>query len=105
MGYLTIVILILLGVCVWVIKQALQYTSALRKEVLDLYDLTREYRDKVKSVYQLEMFYGDPHLKDLVTSSNLFLEELRIIKKSFTTADVEEDEEEENNGEENINKQ
>jgi len=88
----------------WYIKKLLSKFLFISQNLNDLVEIITNYRDHIKSIYSLEMYYGDETMQHLISHTvslaNL-LEEYEDIY-SITEPLSEIEQEEENNGE-NLN--
>jgi hypothetical protein len=76
---LVIAILASVGInafAIWYIRDILGRLTWISRNVNDISELAKAYRNHVKSIYNLENFYGDKEIKLLLEHTTLFLEEL-----------------------------
>ena len=52
--------------CVWYIRKVLARLLFVGENLKDLVDLLTTYREHLKGIYQLEQYYGDQDLKNLI---------------------------------------
>jgi hypothetical protein len=65
----------------------LLYTS---DNIGDLYAAFRMYEKFIKSIYEMDMFYGEPILMELVDKTRLILEEIERFEEIYVlTTDIE----------------
>jgi hypothetical protein len=98
--------LIFNGVMFWYLRQLTQRLTFIYDNIGDVSDIIANYRTHLKSVYSMEMFYGDETLKYLVdhtrSVSNL-LEDFE--DQEFFLEEFESEEEDEPQQQEQINAQ
>ena len=98
--------LIFNGVMFWYLRQLTQRLTFIYDNIGDVSDIIANYRAHLKSVYSMEMFYGDETLKYLVdhtrSVSNL-LEDFE--DQEFFLEEFESEEEDEPQQQEQINAQ
>ena len=58
------------------IKWLLRTVATMEIQTLDIWNLVSEFKIHLKSVYELEMFYGDETLKSLMDHANQITESL-----------------------------
>ena len=96
--------LIFNGVMFWYLRQLTQRLTFIYDNIGDVSDIIANYRTHLKSVYSMEMFYGDETLKYLVdhtrSVSNL-LEDFE--DQEFFLEEFESEEEDEPQQQEQIN--
>ena len=102
--------LIFNGVMFWYLRSLTQRLTFIYQNIGDVSDIIANYRVHLKSVYQMEMFYGDEtlqHLLDHTKSISTLLEDFEdkdFFLEEFESMeeDVPEEQEEEINGETQI---
>jgi len=96
--------LIFNGVMFWYLRQLTQRLTFIYDNIGDVADIIANYRTHLKSVYSMEMFYGDETLKYLVdhtrSVSNL-LEDFE--DQEFFLEEFESEEDDESQQQEQIN--
>ena len=99
--------LIINGFCIWYIRNLLKRFLFISNNIADLIDMVSNYRAHLKSVYSLDMFYGDETLKALMEHTSLFSELLEefedVIEITEPLEQIEMDGEEEAQQKENLN--
>ena len=99
--------LIVNGFCIWYIRNLLKRFLFISNNIADLIDMVSNYRAHLKSVYSLDMFYGDETLKALMEHTSLFSELLEefedVIEITEPLEQIEMDGEEETQQKENLN--
>tara|TARA_Y100000114_G_C11609704_1_gene254494 strand:- start:138 stop:524 length:387 start_codon:yes stop_codon:yes gene_type:complete len=91
--------------CVWYIRKVLARLLFVGENLKDLVDLLTTYREHLKGIYQLEQYYGDQDLKNLIEHTNSILEVLEDDYSSIyllTEEPPEQEEEEEIYAEEEV---
>jgi hypothetical protein len=78
------------GLLVWYcfkILGKLLYTS---DNLGDLYIIFHEFEDFIASLYQMDMFYGEPIIEELISRTKLVQEELNKFEEIYSlTTDIE----------------
>lgn len=87
----------------WYSRRVLSSLVTTGENLTDLVDLLKNYSSHIKSVYQLEQYYGDDDIKKLIAHTNNVIE---IIESDYSDAlyvtsiiEYEEDNENEENNE------
>ena len=83
---------------IWYTRNTLKNLLYLSDNLGSLYDIVNGFSSHLKTVYELERFYGDPTLTNLLEHSNAVREELEKFEEVFLLTEM--DEEEEPDGEE-----
>lgn len=80
----------------WYIRKALERVFVTSENIADLVDLLASYLAHLKSVYQLENFYGDAELKNLIAHTNELIDtiEEEYSDVIYITSIIEYDEQE-----------
>ena len=65
------------GVLVWFSKEQSQQLAYVSQNLGDLIELLANYREHLRKVYSLEMFYGDETLKFLMDHTNALVDMLQ----------------------------
>ena len=94
--------LIFNGVMFWYLRQLTQKLSFIYQNIGDVSDIIANYRVHLKSVYQMEMFYGDETLQYLIDHTRsistlledfedqeFFLEEFESVEEDDTQQEEE----------------
>ena len=96
----------------WYMRKVLPGLFYTSENLGDLVDLIRNYRDHIKSIYNLEMYYGDETIKFLLSHTTSLLEVLEdfdsvdLITTPLTEVEIEETETgETDDGSSQINKE
>jgi len=85
----------------WYARNTLSNLLYLSENLGSLYDLVSDFSSHLKTVYELERFYGDPTLTNLLEHSNFVREELEAYEDIMLLSE-EIDGEEENKEESEI---
>jgi hypothetical protein len=97
--------LIFNGVMFWYLRQLTQRLTFIYDNIGDVSDIIANYRTHLKSVYSMEMFYGDETLKYLVdhtrSVSNLLedFEDQEFFLEEFESEEDEQQQQEQTNAE------
>jgi len=98
MTYALIFSIILNVALVWYIKNILTKLFFVSENVDDLLHTVKEFSEHLTGLYNLETFYGEPVLENLVHHSKLVVEEIRRHHSTYSLLeekpDLEEEEEE-----------
>tara|TARA_R110000824_G_scaffold185247_3_gene366227 strand:- start:192 stop:533 length:342 start_codon:yes stop_codon:yes gene_type:complete len=91
-----IIIGLILSVClnvllIWYLKKILEKLMFVSDSLGGLFDSVNVYREHVKSVYELEVFYGDETLQSLITHTKELHEELEQFEHVYSLTDADED--------------
>jgi|TARA_R110000744_G_scaffold361298_1_gene469009 hypothetical protein len=93
MTYITIGLIfsvILNIVLLWYVSKVLGKLLYTSDNLGDLYVMLRMYESFLKSVYEMEMFYGEPILKELIDRTKIVREEIQIFEEIYgLTTDIE----------------
>ena len=80
---------------VWYLRVLLSKLLFVGENIGDLVDLLTNYKKHLKTVYGMEMYYGDETLKFLMSHTNSLLEILEDYSDVYSIVEFQEDEEEE----------
>ena len=92
LGILAVVSLFANVILVWYVRKLISQLYFFLEEVSNLQDEMGSFDTHLKSIYELEMFYGDDTLEGLLEHSRNLLYQMVMFKNSFS---LEQDEEEE----------
>ena len=82
--------LIFNGIMYWYSRKLTQKLAFIYDNVGDVSELIANYRVHLKSVYQMEMFYGEPIIQELIEKTKLLREEIERFESIYNlTTDVE----------------
>jgi len=80
---------------VWYISNVLSKLLYTSDNIGDLYIAFRMFEDFITSLYDMQMFYGEPIIEELITKTKLVVEELERFEDIYSlTTDIEPLEEE-----------
>ena len=80
---------------VWYLSKVLSKLLYTSDNIGDLYIAFRMFEDFISSLYDMEMFYGEPIIEELITKTKLVVEELERFEEIYSlTTDIEPLEEE-----------
>jgi len=80
---------------VWYIIQLLKRLLSVSDNMEDFFEALEEYNNHIDVVYNLERFYGDETLENLLKHSKNILEEVSALREIYDTQYKVEDENEE----------
>jgi len=84
---------------IWYVSKVLAKLLYTSDNLGDLYIIFHSYEKFVSGLYEMDMFYGEPILEELMKKTKLIREELERFEDIYSlTTDVEILEEEENKG-------
>ena len=92
-------ILVNLGL-VWYIKKTLQKTEDLEKDVTDVVEKIDMFSEHIENIHQLEMYYGDENLQNLIDHSRGLINDFIDFQASYFDVEVESETDEEETTEE-----
>jgi spore cortex formation protein SpoVR/YcgB (stage V sporulation) len=93
-GVLLFSVILNIGLIVYV-KGAIVRLLTISEELGDLQHMVNSFAKHIKSVYELEMFYGDETLSYLLDHAVSFNEQLETFEYIYSLTEAEEEEEEE----------
>ena len=79
------ILLVLLGVSVWYIRGLLVLMYQLTSDIQTMQDELEEFSKHLDNVYEMEMYYGDETLKQLIRHSKDIIDSINIFKNLFET--------------------
>jgi len=80
---------------VWYLAKVLSKLLYTSDNIGDLYITFRMFEDFVSSLYDMQMFYGEPIIEELIVKTRLVTEELETFEEIYSlTTDIEPLEEE-----------
>ena len=93
---LALVISVILNIfLVWYLAKVLSKLLYTSDNIGDLYITFRMFEDFVSSLYDMQMFYGEPIIEELIAKTRLVTEELETFEEIYSlTTDIEPLEEE-----------
>ena len=91
--------LLLNSVLIWLSVKQARNLSYISENANDLVDIVANYRNHLRKIYEMEMFYGDESLQLLINHSKFVLEEIeKYDDKLNLEAEFNKHEEKENLG-------
>lgn len=79
----------------WYLKKVLERLMLVSDNIGGLFDSVSVYREHVKSIYELEVFYGDETLESLINHTKELYEELEQFEPIYSLTDTDDYVEEE----------
>ena len=80
---------------VWYLSKVLSKLLYTSDNIGDLYIAFRMFEDFISSLYDMQMFYGEPIIEELIVKTRLVTEELETFEEIYSlTTDIEPLEEE-----------
>ena len=92
LGAVCVILLILLGVLVWFIRELMEPLRFFQQNTGNIQILMDEYLQHLEGVYSMDVFYGDETLKSLIEHTRLLSEEVGKYKELFIFEPGEEEE-------------
>ena len=89
--YLSVVINLIL---LWYTASCLTKLNDIEEDMNELMDKTDEFTSHLESIHQLEMFYGDESLQDMISHSKELINEFIDIQEKYFDVDVVEEHDE-----------
>jgi len=77
-----LVSVIALFFCVWYIRKVLVRLIFVGENLKDLVDLLLTYREHLKGIHELEQYYGDQDIKNLIEHTNNII---KILEEDYST--------------------
>jgi len=75
---------------IWYVSKVLAKLLYTSDNLGDLYVVLRIYESFLASIYEMEMFYGEPTLKELIDKTKIIREEVQIFEEIYgLTTDIE----------------
>ena len=79
----------------WYIRRVLQTIDELQEDVLDIFGKLEKFSDHLDKIHDMEMFYGDSSLQDLINHSRRLMNDIvDVEEKYYDHEDIDEDTEE-----------
>ena len=85
---------------VWYIKEALQKTEDLEKDVTDVVEKIDMFSEHIENIHQLEMYYGDENLQNLIDHSRGLINDFIDFQEKYFDVEVQSETDEEETTEE-----
>ena len=89
-----IISLILNAIFYWYSRQIVAKLTFIYDNIGDMSELVSNYQVHLKSVYQMEMFYGDETLGSLMDHSRFLVETIEYYEEKYYDSPIEQYEEE-----------
>jgi len=84
--------LLIIGLLIWYVRKVLSRLLFVSENIGDLVDMVETYSEQLKSVYELEQYYGDETVKLLIAHTNSLLEMLKGYEDIYVlSVPIEED--------------
>jgi hypothetical protein len=88
-----LVISILLNIfTIWYLKETIQRLLFVSRNIGDLMVIAMDFKDHIKQVSELELFYGDETIVNLIKHTKFLVEEIDKFKDIFSLSDDDEEE-------------
>ncbi len=99
LSILLLLSLIVNGLLFWYTRKLLEKLSVFTEGVIEFRAKLEQLAGHLESVHQLEMFYGEPVLQNLIKHMKLTVTEIKMFSDSFIISEGEEKEEQGNDEE------
>ena len=73
----------------WYIKKALNNNQVLEEDVDDMMNKVSVFTDHIEGIYELEMYYGDDNLENLLTHSRQLVNDFVDFQEKYFDVEVE----------------
>jgi hypothetical protein len=90
LGIISGILVVLLGVSVWYIRGLLALMYEVTSDIQGMQDGLEEFSKHLNNVYEMEMYYGDETLKQLIHHSKDLIDNINTFKNLFETENNEE---------------
>jgi len=90
LGIISGILVVLLGVSVWYIRGLLALMYEVTSDIQRMQDGLEEFSKHLNNVYEMEMYYGDETLKQLIRHSKDLIDNINTFKNLFETENNEE---------------
>jgi len=90
LGIISGILVVLLGVSVWYIRGLLALMYEVTSDIQGMQDGLEEFSKHLNNVYEMEMYYGDETLKQLIHHSKDLIDNINTFKNLFET-EIDED--------------
>jgi len=90
LGIISGILVVLLGVSVWYIRGLLALMYEVTSDIQGMQDGLEEFSKHLNNVYEMEMYYGDETLKQLIRHSKDLIDNINTFKNLFET-EIDED--------------
>ena len=85
LGIISGVLVVLLGVSAWYIRGLLALMYEVTSDIQKMQDGLEEFSKHLNNVYEMEMYYGDETLKQLIRHSKDLIDNINTFKNLFET--------------------
>ena len=85
LGIISGVLVVLLGVSVWYIRGLLALMYEVTSDIQRMQDGLEEFSKHLNNVYEMEMYYGDETLQQLIRHSKDLIDNINTFKNLFET--------------------
>jgi hypothetical protein len=75
--------LLLNGILLWYIRKMLGKLLSVSDNMGDLVEDLASYQNHLQQLYEMEMYYGEPSIKNLIVHSRQIIEHVRQQKKGW----------------------
>ena len=90
LGIISGILVVLLGASVWYIRGLLALMYEVTSDIQGMQDGLEEFSKHLNNVYEMEMYYGDETLKQLIRHSKDLIDNINTFKNLFET-EIDED--------------
>ena len=70
---------------VWFVKNLINELSDINEDMNELLDTTASLQDHIEKIYELEMFYGDETLEELIQHTKSVVSEIEFFKEKYSS--------------------
>lgn len=70
---------------VWFVKNLINELSDINEDMKELLDTTASLQDHIEKIYELEMFYGDETLEELIQHTKSVVSEIEFFKEKYSS--------------------
>jgi hypothetical protein len=88
--YISLLINVALG---WYIGNLLTDLSEVNNDLEELFDKTTSLQNHIETIYEMEMFYGDQTLDELIQHTKEVVSDIEYYKEKYSLEEEEEEEE------------
>jgi|TARA_R110002020_G_scaffold191209_4_gene391012 hypothetical protein len=82
-GIISAILLILLGISIWYIRGLLILMYQLTSDIEAMQDELEEFSKHLNNVYEMEIYYGDETLQQLIRHSKDIIDNINAFKNLF----------------------
>jgi ABC-type multidrug transport system fused ATPase/permease subunit len=76
---------------IWFVRNLINELSDINKDMEELLDTTASLQNHIEKIYELEMFYGDQTLEELIQHTKSVVSEIEFFKEKYSS-ELEEEE-------------